>query len=350
MKRLFCIISLILVFALLVPSCVDRTDDAESAEPAVSKTETRSDKETKKVETETETESESEEETTVPPETEPVTEREQVHVTGLTLDKYEVNVNVGAYDMPWVTMTPDDADDKSEIWSSDNTAVATVDMYGNIYGVAEGDCTVTVASADTPSVSASVAVHVSAPPPPPETEPADPPQTNAGLTYINGILVVNKTYPLPSDYNPGEDPTALAALYEMYAGAANDGISLWVVSGFRSYDTQNWLYNSYVAVDGKAVADTYSARPGHSEHQSGLAFDLNMVDDYFAYTPEGIWLANNCWKYGFIIRYPAGKESITGYKYEPWHVRYLGKDVAKSVYESGMCLEEYLGITSVYSY
>jgi D-alanyl-D-alanine carboxypeptidase len=137
---------------------------------------------------------------------------------------------------------------------------------------------------------------------------------------------------------------------EMFQGAANEGISLWVASGFRSYETQSWLYNNYVSIDGKAAADTYSARPGHSEHQSGLAFDLNIVADYFANTPEGIWLANNCWKYGFIIRYQAGKEAITGYKYEPWHVRYLGKDTAKAVYDSGLCLEEYLGITSVYSY
>ena len=136
----------------------------------------------------------------------------------------------------------------------------------------------------------------------------------------------------------------------MFAGAANEGISLWVASGFRSYDTQNWLYNNYVAMDGKAAADTYSARPGHSEHQTGLAFDLNIVADYFAFTQEGVWLANNCWKYGFIIRYPAGKDGVTGYKYEPWHVRYLGTDLAKSVYESGLTLEEYLGITSVYSY
>lgn len=347
MKKLTYIISLLLALSMLFSSCADAGRDDVTTESEI-------EFESTKV-TETETENETEPET-VPEtelETEPETEpsRDPIHVDGLTLDRYEVNINVGEWEMPWVTMTPDDADDKSEYWTSNNTAVATVDAYGNIYGVGEGSCTVTVASVDNQTLKADVAVNVS--PKPVETEaPAptpDPPATT-GVTYISGILVVNKTYPLPADYNPGVDPTAYAALTEMFGGAAAEGISLWVASGFRSYDTQNWLYNNYVAMDGKEAADTYSARPGHSEHQTGLAFDLNIVADYFAYTTEGIWLANNCWKYGFIIRYPLGKEGITGYKYEPWHVRYLGKDVAKAVYESGLCLEEYLGITSVYSY
>ena len=171
-----------------------------------------------------------------------------------------------------------------------------------------------------------------------------------GITYINGIMVVNKSYALPSDYNPGVNSEAQSALNEMFSSASNDGISLWVQSGFRSYQTQKGLYENYAAQDGKAAADRYSARPGHSEHQTGLAFDLNSLSTSFGETPEGRWLARNCWKYGFIIRYPQGKESITGYMYEPWHVRYLGKDTAKAVYESGLTLEEYLGINSQYSY
>src|SRR5699024_5056985 len=101
--------------------------------------------------------------------------------------------------------------------------------------------------------------------------------------------------------------------------------------------------------DGAEMADTYSARPGHSEHQTGLAFDLNEISDAFAGTPEAEWLAEHAHEYGFIIRYPADKEDITGYSYEPWHVRYLGKEIAEKVYESGLCLEEYLGIDSVYA-
>lgn len=181
------------------------------------------------------------------------------------------------------------------------------------------------------------------------TEPPQPAIVEPEITYISEIMIVNKTYPLPSTYNPGVDPTAQAALNEMFAAAAQDGISLWVASGFRSYNTQKWLYNSYVRQDGQALADTYSARPGHSEHQTGLAFDLNLVDDSFAYTPAGQWLAANSWKYGYIIRYPEGKEAQTGYKYEPWHVRYIGKDLAQAVFESGLSLEEYLGITSIYA-
>lgn len=257
-----------------------------------------------------------------------------VHVESISLDKYSVSVSVGSKDMPWVTMLPENAENKSEIWESDNTDVATVDKYGNITGVSEGTCTVTVTSADNKNVSAKVNVEVKA---------------RVGLTYIQGVLVVNKSYSLPEDYNPGVDATASAALAEMTAAAKNDGINLWIASDFRSYERQRTLYNNYVARDGKAAADRYSARPGYSEHQTGLAFDLNSLEQSFGKTKEGKWLAANCWKYGFIIRYPQDKESVTGYMYEPWHVRYLGKDLAKKVYDSGLCLEEYLNITSVYA-
>lgn len=169
-----------------------------------------------------------------------------------------------------------------------------------------------------------------------------------GITYVDGILIANKTYALPSSYHPGLLPETQKAVDEMAAAAAKDGISLFIVSGFRSYTTQVYTYNYFVGIYGQERADRSSARPGHSEHQSGLAVDLNSTYSSFAGTPEAIWIANNCWKYGFIVRYPADKESITGYMYEPWHVRYLGKDLAKKVTESGLCLEEYLNITSSY--
>ena len=169
-----------------------------------------------------------------------------------------------------------------------------------------------------------------------------------GVTYVDGILIANKTYALPSSYNPGLLPETQKAVDEMAAAAAKDGISLYIVSGFRSYSTQVYTYNYFVGIYGQARADRSSARPGHSEHQSGLAVDLNSTYSSFAGTPEAIWIANNCWKYGFIVRYPQDKEAITGYMYEPWHVRYLGKDLAKKVTESGLCLEEYLNITSAY--
>ena len=173
-------------------------------------------------------------------------------------------------------------------------------------------------------------------------------ETNNGMTFVDGILIVNKTYSLPADYDPGISQLAQNAFNEMVAGAASDGITLYVNSGYRSYSNQEQLYNTYVYERGVEEADYVSARPGHSEHQTGLAFDVNTTDFSFEYTPEALWLAEHCWEYGFIIRYPEGKEDITGYAYEPWHIRYLGKDIAKDVYDSGLCLEEYLDITSCY--
>jgi len=170
-----------------------------------------------------------------------------------------------------------------------------------------------------------------------------------GITYVNGILIANKSYSLPASYNPGAilaEP--MAAFRTMQADGAKAGLSYWITSGYRSYSYQSQLYNNYAARDGYAKADTYSARPGYSEHQTGLAMDINVAGDSFGYTPESKWLAANCWKYGFIIRYPQGKQNITGYKYEPWHVRYLGKQLAKEVYDSGLSLEEFLCIDSKY--
>ncbi len=305
-----------------------------------------------------ETESEpapTEAETTAPEATAPETEPAPVRVSEITLTVYELWLNVGESFMPIVTMTPEDAPDKGEAWESSDTAVATVDKYGNVTGVKAGDCTVTVTSTDNADVSATVKVHVmeketeTESTAPAGSEPVETPDVEEP-TYIGGILVVNKTYALPEDYNPGVDPEAQNALYEMFADASAEGLSLWVRSGVRTYADQKWQYNVYVERDGKELADTYSARPGHSEHQTGLAFDLNSLYKSFADTAEGKWLAANCHKYGFILRYPEGKEHITGYMYEPWHVRYVGMDHAPVIHEKGLCLEEYLGITSEYNY
>ena len=163
-------------------------------------------------------------------------------------------------------------------------------------------------------------------------------------TYINGILIVNKKYSLPSTYNPGVNSTADNALKQLQQAAQNAGHSIPLISGFRSYSRQQTLYNNYVARDGQAKADTYSARPGHSEHQTGLAFDVGMLDDNYGNTPAGTWLKENCHKYGFIIRYPKGKESITGYQYEPWHIRYVGITHATNIMTKNITLEEYLNV------
>lgn len=160
-------------------------------------------------------------------------------------------------------------------------------------------------------------------------------------TYVKGVLLVNKTYALPRSYG-GTNGEANAALRRLQAGAERAGFSMPLLSGFRSFDTQDKLYRRYAATDGVAAANTYSAWPGHSEHQTGLAFDVGKISNGFGNTPAGKWLAAHAHEYGFIIRYPKGKESITGYQYEPWHVRYLGVETATAVYKSGLCLEEYL--------
>ena len=178
--------------------------------------------------------------------------------------------------------------------------------------------------------------------------PAPTQYSNDGLTYIQGVLIANKSYSLPADFNPGLDPTCQNQFYKLQSDAAAQGLNIWLSSGFRSYDYQNQIYNNYVARDGQAAADTYSARPGHSEHQTGLAIDVNQIDDSFIGTPEAIWLENHCHEYGFILRYPQGKQDITGYKYESWHIRYVGTDMSYPIHDSGLTLEEYFGIDSYY--
>ncbi len=171
-----------------------------------------------------------------------------------------------------------------------------------------------------------------------------------GITYIGGIMIANKTYSVPASYNPGGlAADCQAAFNEMQQSAAEDGCTLYISSGFRSYSLQKSLYERYCARDGRAAADRYSARPGNSEHQTGYAIDLNTIAYSFANTAEGRWVAANCYKYGFILRYPEDKESETGYRYEPWHIRYVGISLATDIYNSGLCLEEYFGITSVYT-
>ena len=186
-------------------------------------------------------------------------------------------------------------------------------------------------------------------------------ETIDGVTYVNGYLIVNKTYGLPSDYRPSNSygydrcnscltAETLNAFNLMKADATVLGLDLYISSGFRSYSYQNTIYNNYVSRDGRVLADTYSARPGHSEHQTGLAFDLNTIDDSFANTLEGKWVYDNCYKYGLILRYPKGKEDQTGYQYESWHLRYVGIELAKELYNDGnwITLEEYFNLTSSY--
>ncbi len=138
---------------------------------------------------------------------------------------------------------------------------------------------------------------------------------------------------------------AAAALREFFDAAAKAGHRLYVNSSYRSYGVQAQTFDQWVQMYGLSYAEHTSARAGHSEHQLGTTADVGYPGHFleeFGGTPEAAWLEANSWKYGFIISYPEGKEDITGYAYEPWHIRYLGKDVAKKVNESGLTLHEYL--------
>ena len=158
------------------------------------------------------------------------------------------------------------------------------------------------------------------------------------------IVIANKHYPLSKDYNPGENPTAKAELLKLIAAMQQAGFPISDhYSGFRSYETQVKLYQDYVNQDGKAEADRYSARPGYSEHQTGLAFDLIGTDgDLVTEEKAAQWLLDHAADYGFVVRYLKGKEKETGYMAEEWHLRYVGKE-AKEIAASGLSLEEYYG-------
>ena len=175
-------------------------------------------------------------------------------------------------------------------------------------------------------------------------------------------VIINKKHELPEDYEPEDlvEPEvkkirescpmreeAAQALKEMFEAAAKDGLDLMLVSGYRSYSYQKGLFDNYVARDGEEAANRYSARPGQSEHQTGLAADLGTSDQAcllmgcFKDTEAGKWLAENSYLFGFVLRYPEEKEEVTGYIYEPWHFRYIGLEQAYLVHESGLTLEEY---------
>lgn len=164
--------------------------------------------------------------------------------------------------------------------------------------------------------------------------------------------VVNKKRSLPASYVPSDlqafggyevKGQLIPALKSLIEAAKSGGHDISVISAYRSYDYQKDLYMDYVLKDGQANADKYSARPGHSEHQTGLAVDLCSVEDSFADDPRASWLELNAHRFGFILRYPKGKENITGYMYEPWHFRYVGEYVAGEIHNK-LTLEEYKGV------
>jgi D-alanyl-D-alanine carboxypeptidase len=184
-------------------------------------------------------------------------------------------------------------------------------------------------------------------------------------------VIVNKPHPLsPINYKPADLVTpkvplrvpgnesmevsqvTATALERMFTDASKAGVKLMLSSGYRSYDYQTGLYNGYVSKSGQAAADTYSARPGHSEHQTGYAADVEPantkceLEQCFGDTPEGKWLAANAYTYGFIIRYTAADQPVTGYEAEPWHIRFIGTDLAVEMHRQGITtLEQFFSVS-----
>ncbi|TVY01920.1 M15 family metallopeptidase [Paenibacillus cremeus] len=235
-------------------------------------------------------------------------------------------------------------------------------------GPAAGGASTTPAGGSASSAAAS----------PPPNAPAGGASAVSGSTGSGAIQVVanptdravlvNKQFKLPDHYNPSDlvEPNvaftfkehlekrkmrkeAAGALEKLFAGAKADGLPLVGVSAYRSYETQTTVYKNYVKQDGEEAANKYSAKPGQSEHQTGLAIDVSgsngkcAAEDCFGETKEAKWLEQHAPEYGFIIRYPKGKEDITGYQYEPWHLRYVGTEMAKDIAKKNVTLEEYLG-------
>lgn len=201
-------------------------------------------------------------------------------------------------------------------------------------------------------------------------KPADQPSQPVAGAPNSLTVLVNKQLGLPDDFQPSnltDDPNlpflaggggekrlmraeVASALKQLFAAAEKDGLYLSVASAYRSHATQTQLFNYYVQTQGETEARRYSAVPGHSEHETGLAVDVSgrdgkcAVEDCFADTPEAKWLAKNSHKFGFVIRYPKGKEAVTGYAYEPWHLRYLGAETATAIYTKNTTMEEYFHV------
>lgn len=189
---------------------------------------------------------------------------------------------------------------------------------------------------------------------------------NETNTITNNLMLINKSNRLKPDFEPNDlvvpsikfqsvgnmmvqyvKTDVAKQLEKMFGDAKNDGIYLTAISGYRSYDYQDTLYTNEVINVGEIEANRYMARPGESEHQSGLAMDIlcdeyTVLDEGFEDTEAFLWMEKNMTKYGFVLRYPKGKEEITGYGYEPWHLRYVGIGVAEEIMKDNLTLEEYL--------
>lgn len=331
------ILGCIIALSVQLVRCTGSTGDSGEPQETVPVTEALTESSTKAAaETEAETSAETAGETETIPETETETTEETRNYSvskNLSWDGSELYIRIGRQkEVPIKIMNM--AIERSQItWSVSDESIASVDSSGMVTALQKGECTVT-ASWGEDSVSVPVTVR--------ELVVVD------GCTFVDGILVANKTYDLPQDYDPGMLEVTQKAFEKMQADAAAENYDLYIGSGYRDYQSQVESYASMVAGYSQEYADAYSARPGHSEHQTGYTIDCNTVDNDFVEEGVGQWVAAHCAEYGFIIRYPEDKEDITGYGYESWHLRYVGVEAATEIMEQGLCLEEYLDIDSEY--
>jgi zinc D-Ala-D-Ala carboxypeptidase len=262
---------------------------------------------------------------------------------------------------------------------SDKSSAVTASPSGSVppAATASPSSSPVASTSPSPSASASVAPNKSPAPTATKSSAAAPTANTGGAVQVAAqpdsiTVLVNKQFKLPDNYEPKDlvypnvaftfkeqsekrkmRKEAAKALEELFDGAKKDGYTLLGVSAYRSYETQKTLFNNYVKKDGEEKAKTYSAVPGFSEHETGLAIDVTggdgkcAAEDCFGDTKEADWLAKNAADYGFIIRFLKGKESVTGYQYEPWHIRYVGTKAAQDIAAKKVTLEEYLNAVPV---
>ncbi|APX03153.1 peptidase M15 [Arthrobacter sp. QXT-31] len=287
--------------------------------------------------------------------------------------------------------TPGPAPEAPGSAASGSTAMGTASPAAS--GTATTVPTGTTPSAGGPAPASATASAASPPstsakppsatvPAPSTTAAAAPPSAASRLPKQHSLtaptspwVIVNKHRPLkPANYDPADlvrprvalavageaaqlNSTTAAAAERMFAAAAADGVTMTLASGYRSYATQTATYNGYVSSQGRAAADTASARPGHSEHQTGWAFDIGdgggacSFQPCFAEQPAAVWAKANAHRFGFVVRYPWMQHTITGNFYEPWHLRYVGVEAATDMRKRGIAtLEQYFGLEAAPAY
>lgn len=226
-------------------------------------------------------------------------------------------------------------------------------------GKKEGESVIRVISPDAgKEVEAAAVTPETSKKEDPKTAHKDDPEVKAELerqkkmedeniepTVISNIVIVNKKNPLGAQYNPGEDPYARSQADALVAEMKAAGFDVGSASGYRDYERQKSIYNGNLLANGLEAADSATSRPGYAEQQTGLTFDLRDEEGNLVRNEQvGEWLTVNAPRYGFIVRYPKGKEAVTGYDYQPFKIRYVGPEIAEFISQNGITLEEYFGI------